>query len=221
MLAPIKLQDKILGVIQIQSYEEGAFSVEDIKILEIVASYTAIAISNSLQAKELRELAVKDALTGLYNWRYYNDMLKEKVNICQLEKCNLTLIIIDIDHFKNVNDKFGHEAGNMCLIEVADIIRNTFDEEIICRIGGEEFAVMSHACDINEVEEKSRMLVKKIYNRPVLVNDKEINITISLGQISYINNAPNSADEVFKQADSALYKAKENGRNQAVIEIKD
>jgi len=219
MLAPLKIQDKILGVIQIQSYKEGAFSVEDIKILEIIASYAAIAINNSLQAKKLKELATKDALTGLFNWRYYSETLKEKVYICQIDNCNLTLVVIDIDHFKKINDTYGHEAGNLCLIEVANRIRKIFDNEVICRIGGEEFAIMTHASNIDSIKEKSKRVVEEISNKPIVINDKEIYLTISLGQISYHNNVPNSVDEIFRQADAALYEAKENGRNQSVIEI--
>ncbi|MFP4457426.1 MAG: diguanylate cyclase [Clostridia bacterium] len=219
MVAPLKIQEEILGVIQIQSYYEAVFSVEDIKILEIIASYTAIAINNSLQARKLRDLATKDALTGLYNWRYYSETLKEKVNICQIDNCSLTLTMVDIDHFKKINDEYGHEAGNKCLMEVANRIKEVYKDEVVCRIGGEEFAVLAHDSDIDGLIFKAKKIVSDLSNRPLEVNGYKINMTISTGQVSYSGNVPDNVDTIFRQADDALYKAKENGRNQAVVEI--
>lgn len=220
MLAPLKIQDEILGVLHIQSYQKFAFSVDDIKILEIVASYVSIAINNFLQRKKLKELAIRDALTGLYNWRYFKDNLHESIRTCQTDNSSLSLVIIDIDHFKKVNDQYGHEAGNVCLQELSKILKEVYNSgEKICRIGGEEFAIISIENKLEKIIEKSNSIVRIVADSSFKVNENEIKVTISAGHVSFKDKPPTTTDNIFRQADNALYEAKNQGRNQVVVKI--
>ncbi len=219
MATPLKDQNEVIGVIQIQRYMKNGFSVEDMKILEIIGAYTAIAIRNSIQLEELKSISNKDALTGLYNWRYFNQYLKSKCDSCQESDSYLSLSIVDIDYFKKVNDKHGHEAGNECLRQISEIIMNSFDDSaVVARIGGEEFAIIESGTCLDSIIKRAQEVVDRIANTIIEDKEQEIKVTVSLGQVIYTKNL-GTIDETFKEADEALYQAKAQGRNRAVVKV--
>ncbi len=219
MAIPLKIENEVIGAIQIQMYKRNSFSVEDLKILEIIGSYTAIAIRNALQTKELQELTVRDSLTGLYNWRFFNQYLNDKAEECTDCPALLSLAIVDIDHFKEVNDQYGHEAGNICLKRISAKVKEVFSSSQVARIGGEEFAIISIDQPEESLVTKSYELIDDIGNMDIHVDDKAIKVTASMGQVIYRTRVPETVDEIFKAADNALYQAKDTGRNKVVIKI--
>ncbi len=212
IIVPLKVQDEILGIMNFQTYKTNSFSMDDTEIISIIASYAAIAIKNSLQAKELRNLSVKDQLTGLYNWRYYNNTL---VNILENKSKadSIALLIFDIDHFKKINDRYGHSIGNICLIEIANLAKTVFtDCEFIARIGGEEFAVLILSQSERFVVQKANYFLKNVSDMEIRIEDFTVKLTVSIGIAMGNIGDFDSADYIFKKADNALYLAKENGR---------
>ncbi len=171
----------------------------------------------------LERWAIEDSLTGIYNRRYFTEYIENDIIRAQHLNKPLSLLIIDLDHFKDINDSLGHFIGDKVLIKVARIIQETIDpENILCRYGGEEFAVISLGSDISNAEKLADQIRLNISNNPIVVNDHKVNITASVGVSSikpYQWKAPIEAirDYLIKTADKALYLAKAKGRNKVEL----
>lgn len=168
--------------------------------------------------KKMAEMSIKDELTRLYNRRYFNEVIEREVSRAHRYQTNMVLILADIDHFKNVNDTFGHLTGDLVLSELGGILKNYFRKsDFICRYGGEEFAGIlpnSRPEKALKVCERLREIISK---HRFKANNHEFNITLSIG-ISYLSGSDrNSAEELIAMADRSLYRAKKSGRNQVVI----
>jgi two-component system cell cycle response regulator len=145
----------------------------------------------------------------LYNRRYFDNRLKEELILSNRKKLSLGLLMIDIDKFKDFNDKFGHQTGDNVLKQVADTIKNyTRTDDIVCRYGGEEFSVIL----INTNLKNSKLVAERV--RKGIQKIREYNITVSIGVSSFPEtiNIP-SPEKIIKSADKQLYKAKNSGRN--------
>ncbi len=163
--------------------------------------------------KKLHKLSITDTLTNLYNRRYFFEVSENMISIALREKKIISLLMIDIDYFKKINDTYGHHIGDFVLIEYAKDIKKIMREsDIFARIGGEEFAVV-----LNDTSpDGARIIAEKIRKvteiKRFIYDDISINITISIG-ISALNQNISSVEELYKEADRQLYRAKENGRN--------
>jgi len=163
--------------------------------------------------KQLFMLSVKDGLTGIYNRRYFERRLKEEFERHLRYRRPLSLIILDIDFFKKINDKFGHQCGDFILKEISRTISNNLRKiDILARYGGEEFC-----CLILEAQLPSALIIAERLRKTVAESQFNfkgtlIKSSISLG-VSSVQNEINSSEALLKKADVALYKAKENGRN--------
>ena len=169
--------------------------------------------------KELKEQTLRDPLTNLYNRRYIQDIAQDIINISIRNKVSLSLIILDIDKFKLINDTYGHSIGDDVIKHLAQSLkRHTRESDVIARIGGEEFIVLLPNTDKNGAFTIAESLRKHVENDSVIVNkDTNINFTISLGveSIDIINDK--NIQEPLKRADKALYRAKESGRNRTIL----
>ena len=144
---PLKTKDNILGVInvadKINPLQENVFTEEDMRFLAIICNYAAIALENALLYGEVKNLAITDGLTSLYNHRYFQTNINSEVTRVQRYLRPLSLIMFDIDFFKKFNDSYGHPMGDLVLMEIAkEIKKNVRKVDIACRYGGEEFAVI-------------------------------------------------------------------------------
>lgn len=159
---------------------------------------------------ELEKLSSTDPLTGIYNRRHFINKLEEKLTLAKRYKFPLSLIMIDIDHFKKVNDIHGHGVGDSVLIEYTKLISDiTRAGDIFCRMGGEEFIIIAPYTDIKN----AHILAEKIRKR-VEEHKKVLPITMSFGVTEYI--VGEDSDHILNRVDEALYEAKENGRNQVI-----
>jgi diguanylate cyclase (GGDEF)-like protein len=162
----------------------------------------------------LKELAITDHLTRLYNRRYMMNVLEMELNRTLRKKGKLTLVIIDVDHFKCVNDTYGHQRGDIVLAEIADLIRSKLrNYDIAARYGGEEFAMLLPETALKDgilVAERVRSSVEQISFPPPM---EGVGVTISLGVAALPAPHMNSVDALISAADEALYRAKQNGRN--------
>jgi diguanylate cyclase (GGDEF)-like protein len=174
-----------------------------------------ISIHDSLQSNidKLYTLSITDSLTHTYNRRYFFETAQ---NIISISKCNnqlLSLVMIDIDHFKNVNDSHGHLAGDIILINLVKEIKSLIREsDVLARMGGEEFAILLHMTSLenaNVIAEKIRQVIEE---KVFTYQETVIPITVSLGTATLVNKE-NDIESLYKEADDNLYKAKETGRN--------
>ena len=172
---------------------------------EITESYERI--------KLLKEEASRDSLTGLFNRRKLDKILTKEIEIAKYLNTDLSIIFLDIDHFKKVNDNYGHDIGDEILIDLAKIIeKTTRKNDFLSRWGGEEFMITLQATNI---EEAKRLAEKLRHVIELHKFSSSINITVSFGVTNYINNE--SKDNFTKRVDEALYEAKNSGRNKVIV----
>ncbi len=174
-----------------------------------------LALELKLANDRLRDLAYRDALTGLFNHRYFKDIMESELERAARYKNPLSLVLIDIDFFKKVNDTFGHQAGDYVLREVADtFIKLLRSCDIVARYGGEEFAVIlpeTTACSARILSQRVRRGIEQL---EIHYKADTISITISCGIASCdFTNTKMTLEDFIKQSDQALYRAKRNGRN--------
>lgn len=167
--------------------------------------------------KAVRELAIHDALTNLYNRRYLSDRLAAEFNRAQHENHQIAFLLLDIDHFKMVNDLFGHQNGDLVLKQVGKIVTSkSRQSDVACRYGGEEFMVVMFNIDLPDVLTRAEYFRKTIEEFRLAHNGREICITASIGIAVYPLHGDNQ-DQILYCADAALYQAKNAGRNRVVL----
>ena len=173
-----------------------------------------------IQAREeLRELAMHDALTHLLNRRAIMDILMAELSRAAREQKSLTVMMVDIDHFKSVNDKFGHPAGDGVLCEVSRRLRASVrGYDNVGRFGGEEFLVVAPGCDAASGLTQGERLREVVSSQPITVKDTSINATVSVGVATSHELTAQHMETLLSAADKALYRAKENGRNRVEAE---
>lgn len=169
----------------------------------------------ALQIK-LKEQAIRDPLTGLYNRRYLQDTLERELLRAQRTDQSLSLVLIDIDHFKRCNDTFGHKAGDLVLQALAEMLtEQTRKQDIVYRYGGEEFLIVLPNTLLNVARERTEEWRQTFQGIVVKMDENQINATLSAGIACYPFDG-DSVDVLLKVADDALYKAKQGGRNRVV-----
>ena len=177
-------------------------------------------INNSLDTLEygsqLKYIAHHDFLTGLYNRRYFFELLKEYTPLAKAKNEFFALAIIDIDNFKTINDTYGHDIGDIVLKELADgLHKNLKKDDIAVRFGGEEFCVVLKNCTQKSALEFLIKLIKNIEHQKIVLNDgKILHVTVSAG-VTFSDS--DTLAQMLKQADLALYKAKQNGKNRVEL----
>ena len=168
----------------------------------------------------LKHLSETDPMTDLCNRRYFNHTSKSIMELAKRDKTVLTVVMLDIDKFKEVNDTYGHNVGDEIIISLADILfEMTRKSDLACRFGGEEFILLLPETSLEGamvIAEKIRKKVESFSLR--LEDEREVNITISLGVSQVDTKNDLSMESAIKRADIALYKAKENGRNKVCVE---
>ena len=167
---------------------------------------------------DLSQLVLEDSLTGLYNRRYFNRALKSEIERSSREQHHFGLAIIDIDHFKKVNDNWGHDSGDQVLKAAAIIMdRNIRQSDTLVRIGGEEFAAIMPNIRHRVAKDVMDRLRLDIEKAIIEVNTHELRVTVSIGVAVREPKQFLTSDELFKQADQALYQAKNKGRNKVIL----
>ncbi|PMG43487.1 GGDEF domain-containing protein [Shewanella sp. 10N.286.52.B9] len=164
-------------------------------------------------AEEFRRLSIMDNLTNIYNRRYFFEMAKKIMAIASRQQTSVSLLMIDIDHFKKVNDNYGHQAGDFVLIELARTLESSMREsDIFARIGGEEFAILLNNTSMNDakrIAEKIRIIIE---SKDFLYNTILIDTSVSIG-VAEMTQEITTIEALYKQADTHLYLAKGHGRN--------
>lgn len=164
---------------------------------------------------KVEELTITDALTGIYNRRYFDFFMEKTLPISKMGNTSLTFLMLDIDHFKKVNDIYGHQCGDEALIHTSNIIKSNIREsDAFVRFGGEEFSVIMPNTDVTEGLIIAERIRKAIERSGFTYKNERIHLTISIGVSVYSGE---KVEEFIEKTDNALYKAKGNGRNQIAI----
>lgn len=168
------------------------------------------------RTEELELLSVTDELTGLFNRRYLNRIMQEELSRCLRYGTDLSVCLLDVDHFKRINDYFGHQVGDDVLVSLANLLEtNIRDTDIVGRFGGEEFVMIMPNTSLDEallVADKIRLLVQKI----IVLDAGAMPVTVSIGVVGCVESQVKSLNEFISKTDRALYTAKDLGRNRVV-----
>lgn len=216
---PITVQkDKLIGVLELRYSSKKEYTPSEKKLISIFSDQIGIAIENALLHKKTELLSLTDDMTGLYNFRYFQQKIKDEIIRSKRYQRDLSLLMMDIDHFKVVNDTYGHTRGDIILKMVSDIIRITVrDVDISARYGGEEFVVIlpeTAQKDTIQIAERIRRRVEDI-DFSNIEGLETLRITISIGVASFPENA-STEKSLIEAADKACYFAKKTGRNRVV-----
>lgn len=211
LCVPLITKGEAIGVINISNKKgDMLFNQKDLEFMTSLANQAAIAIDNA----KLYELATKDGLTKLYINRHFRTLLENEVRRCSRYKHNMSLIMLDIDDFKQINDTYGHLIGDQVIREISTQISTTVRKiDIAARYGGEEFVVLLPETTTEGASIIAERLRRNIEKIRVTTNDnKEVEVTVSIGISQFPKHAADSVDLIDK-ADKALYHSKENGKN--------
>ncbi|MFW5781806.1 MAG: diguanylate cyclase [Candidatus Muiribacteriaceae bacterium] len=210
---PFFIKDNISGVFNIINRKNG-FRAEHVRLLGLIISQGLISIDNA----RLYELAITDGLTGLYNHSYFQVRLNEEISKAGRYEARLSFAIMDIDHFKDFNDTYGHQTGDRVLRLVAETIEDNIRKgvDISARYGGEEFAVIMPDTDSEGAYVLCSRIREKIRDIEFFHNDEKLGVTISIGIATFPDHAETGMDLILK-ADNALYVSKDTGRDRVTL----
>lgn len=215
---PMKFKGEIIGVLNFSRQVAFMFKEDEIELLKAVANHAAIAIKNSELYQKTLELSITDALTGLYNRRYFIRRYQEEVESSIRYRTGFSVLMIDIDYFKSFNDTYGHKVGDEILKRIAYIFSSRVRRiDMVARYGGEEFVILFPRMKKREAFDLAERLRKSIELSKFIFDGQPIKrkITISIGVASFPEDSSESKD-IIEYADIALYRAKKNGRNRTV-----
>jgi diguanylate cyclase (GGDEF)-like protein len=191
---------------------EEPFSPEEAELIRIFSLQGEASLRNVLLFEEVKSLALRDGLTGLYNFRHFREMLAHQVEVSRRYGWPLSLLFLDIDKFKSVNDTYGHPDGDLVLKALAGFLQSHVRQaDVLCRYGGEEFVALLPQTTASQAHLLAERLREGIAATPIPLSRGEIFITVSIG-LSCLGPQQNG-DDLVKTADAALYQAKQTGRN--------
>jgi diguanylate cyclase (GGDEF)-like protein len=212
-VVPIARDDTLIGCLVISGAAEGSITDEEARNVGLLGAIAGTALEIVWEIEEVNRRAETDALTGLANRRRFDESLQRELSHSDRFGHPVSLVLVDIDHFKRVNDSHGHEAGDAVLRTISRVLADGVRTVDLCaRFGGEELAILLPQTTAAGAFELADRLRRRIAGRPIRHNDAEIVITASFGVASY-PDVVRSRDALFQAADAALYSAKREGRN--------
>lgn len=216
LIIPLFVKNELSGALFFGSHEEDAFDTYHQRLLETLANQAVVSISNAQLFSKLERMAIFDGLTGLYNHRYFQEQLARELSRAERTSSKVALVLLDIDHFKRVNDTYGHPTGDVVLKHVASTIKGAIREiDIAARYGGEEFATILPETDVSGATQFAERLRSDVESSHAQTDFGPIQITVSLGVSAY-PEYDRTRSALIDTADRALYHAKRLGRNRVV-----
>lgn len=217
LIVPLNIGSNRIGVLSAQSYQPHMYSKDDREILELLASNVAIAIENARLFEEVRQLAITDPLTQLFNRRKFEELSFREFERSRRYHRPLCVIMIDLDQFKLINDTHGHLAGDQALVTLATTFKQSLRTiDTLARVGGEEFAVLLPETAAIEALATAERLRKGCEQLDLSSSQGDIYLTISLG-VAELDDACLTLAELVDRADHALYASKRSGRNRSTL----
>ncbi len=214
MIAQVSNGNGYNGIIVVGNLLEKPYTRDDLELLMLLAGQSAVIIENIELYLKTKQMAITDEMTGLYNYRYFRKRLIEEINRSSRTGRKFSILMVDVDHFKKLNDTYGHQEGDMVLRGFADILRRSVRPmDIVARYGGEEFAVILTEFDLRANPHRAEAIREAIEKHTFRGKRFRIKgVTASFG-VSVFPEDGTSPDELCIKADEALYEAKRSGRN--------
>jgi diguanylate cyclase (GGDEF)-like protein len=213
MCIPLITSSRKFGLVLVEHTISNAFDEENVRFLSIITQQVGIVMENAELYYQMKEVARRDGLTGVYNRQYFQERLETEFKEAKKDNYPLSLAIFDIDHFKKFNDTYGHLFGDKVLISTVDVVKTALRKnDMIARFGGEEFIILFPRTNLSDAFEKVEILRKKVSENIIEDNLINASVTASFGISSFDECAFNEND-LIRTADDALYDAKAAGRN--------
>jgi diguanylate cyclase (GGDEF)-like protein/PAS domain S-box-containing protein len=214
---PLFAHGNCIGFLTLDNRQAGAYNADTAKLALVFANQAAIAIENARLFEQVQRLAVTDPLTNLHNRRYFFEVAHREMERARRYQSPLSLIMIDIDRFKEVNDTHGHLIGDMVLKQIADRMNAQLREiDVLCRYGGEEFVILLPDTALDAAYQVAERLRHAIVQMPIQAEGFQVEVTTSLG-VAHMDADCLHIDDLIRYADQALYQAKAAGRNQSIL----
>jgi len=215
-IVPIEFKDELLGVVVLATASE--FNQDAFWMIDFFSQGFALSLKNAMIHTQIQQIAALDSLTGTFNRRFGMKRLNEEFARASRAKTPLSVMMLDLDHFKKINDFYGHLIGDKVIIAVVNETRNILREsDIIIRFGGEEFLIVLPGISINDAIITGDRICQTIENYEIREELDIIKMTLSIGIACYPNHAMDNADRLIQFADKALYYSKDSGRNRSTL----
>jgi diguanylate cyclase (GGDEF)-like protein len=213
---PLLVGERATGTLVVAAAAAVCFGREALDMLGVIANQAAISIENAKMYRRMELMATTDGLTGLENHRRFQEKLDLAIARARREGRPLALLLADIDHFKTVNDTYGHPVGDLVLKRVASVLSTSAREiDTVARYGGEEFALVLEGTDIEGAMKNAERIRAEVEKQLFTCDTGKFRVTLSLGIAVYPADAEQK-HALIEDADQALYQAKRRGRNRAV-----
>jgi diguanylate cyclase (GGDEF)-like protein len=216
VLVPLVCQNRVVGVMNLADKQGGCFGRRDIAVIELFSQLVGASIGNIKLFEKMQRQATTDGLTGLVNHRAFYDMLERELWRLRRYGGMISMIMVDIDNLKSVNDTFGHRAGDKVVQEVGRRIEQCIRQiDVAARYGGDEFAVILPNTSIDRAIIVSERMVDAVSKLPAAWNKEQISTSISVGVGQY--DASSNPEDITSRSDQALYQAKQSGKNTVCV----
>lgn len=213
ILSPLSIEYRFLGMIRLESAMPLRFTLDDSRILRNVCDLGVVVLERANLFKKAQALAITDSLTGLFVKDYFFQSLKEQIDRIPTSQESLSVIMLDIDNFKKINDVYGHMVGDIVLQKLAKILVDSLaKDDIVARFGGEEFIILIKNKTKEEVLISAEKIRKTVEGDSIIFRQRKIKFTVSLGAAFYPDDGSTYLELVSK-VDSLMYKAKKKGKN--------
>ena len=212
-IVPLICQDRVVGVLNLADKIEGEhFDSGDIALIELFSQLVGASIGNVKLFEKIQRQATKDGLTGLVNHKTFYEILEKELWRSRRHGGKISLIMVDVDNLKTINDIYGHRAGDKALREIGKRIKECIRQiDTAARYGGDEFAVILLNTTLEGASVVARRMVEAVANSPTNWNKEQIKLSISVGLSQY--DADNTPEDITNKSDQALYAAKQAGKN--------
>jgi len=215
---PLAVEGEIIGCTALNSDQPNAFDAQDLQFFSVIGYQVSSTLKHFQRFSSIKNIAIYDTLTKLYNRRYFEERFGMEAQKSFYSGGALSLVMVDIDHFKKVNDTFGHTEGDKVLCEISSLLKASVrKKDTVARYGGEEFILILPEAGIEESSMIAERVRKQVEATPFDVGKAHINLTVSLGISNFPAHRPRSKEDLIKMADLALYDAKRSGRNKVCI----
>ena len=211
---PLMINDLIIGALVIIDQPARELTFDNLTLIGLLSDQFSVVCENRMLIENIQKISITDELTGLFNRRYTLIRLEEDFSRSKRYYVPLSIVMADVDHFKRLNDTFGHQAGDTVLQEISAVFRrNIRNTDIVGRYGGEEFLFILPHTSIEGTKSLIQRIQKDIKNINFKFNGQNVLVTLSFGVSTFPNGKKMVLDSFLESADQALYKAKNSGRN--------
>jgi len=217
LVSPISYKGVSVGILVLAA--GSSFKADQLELIDLFLPILGLSLNNAITHDRLQRLAALDPLTGLYNRRFGMGRLHEEFGRSVRAKTPIGLLMLDIDHFKAVNDTYGHLVGDRLLKSVSSIMRSSLREgDVLVRYGGEEFLAVLPAASSEDLLMVGERVRRQVEDLVLQESEKQVKVTISIGGCSAPHHQVSKEEDLISKADAALYRAKNGGRNQVVVD---